>query len=75
MGKDILVILMIAFGLCAIFMFILFFIYLKKYYNNRHIDDNYQKDLDDKFELEAKEVEIQNNEYDSDMEFTPIKKK
>ena len=75
MGKDILVILMIAFGLFAIFMFILFFIYLKKYYNNRHIDDNYQKDLDDKFELEAKEVEIQNNEYDSDMEFTPIKKK
>ncbi len=70
MGKDILVILMIAFGLFAIIMFVLFFVYLKKYYNSRHINDDYQKDLDDHIEQEEFE-----NEYESDMEFTPIKKK
>lgn len=46
MEKEILVILMAAFGLFAIVMFVLFFIYLKKYYNNKHLDDDYQKDLD-----------------------------
>ena len=41
MGKDVLVILMMAFGLFAILMFILFYIYAKKSYNSKHIDDNY----------------------------------
>ena len=46
MEKDILVILMVAFGLFAIVMFILFFIYLKKYYNSKHIEEDYKKELD-----------------------------
>lgn len=46
MGKDILVILMIAFGLFSIIMFILFFVYLKKYYNSKHLEDDYKKEID-----------------------------
>ena len=46
MLNDILVILMIAFGLFAIIMFILFYVYLRKRYNNKHINDDYAKDLD-----------------------------
>lgn len=46
MLNDILVILMMAFGLFAVGMFILFYISLKKHYNNKHIDDDYRKDLD-----------------------------
>ncbi len=50
MEKDILVILMMAFGLFAILMFILFYIYAKKYYNAKHLTENYQDD-DDECEL------------------------
>ncbi len=46
MEKDVLVILMVAFGIFAIVMFILFFIYLRKYYNNKHIEDDYKKQID-----------------------------
>ena len=46
MGKDVLVILMVAFGLLAIVMFVLFFVYLRRYYNSKHINDDYKKDLD-----------------------------
>ena len=46
MEKDILVILMIAFGLFAVIMFVLFYAYLRKYYNNKHIDDNYENDIE-----------------------------
>ena len=74
MEKDILVILMIAFGLFAIIMFVLFFAYLKKYYNKRHLNDDYQIDIDEKIEQEAYE-EIVQKEFESDMEFVPIKKK
>ena len=45
MEKDVLVILMIAFGIFAIVMFILFYVYLKKYYNSKHIEDDYASDL------------------------------
>ena len=81
MEKDVLVILMVAFGLFAIVMFILFFVYLKKYYNNRHLNDDYRKEIDDEDDLvepvvppqvEVKEVKQDINE---DMEFVPIKKK
>ena len=44
MEKDILVILMMAFGLFAILMFILFYIYAKKYYNEKHLTEDYQED-------------------------------
>ena len=50
MEKDILVILMMAFGLFAILMFILFYIYAKKYYNTKHLTDNYRDD-DEECEL------------------------
>ena len=46
MGKDVLVILMIAFGIFAIVMFVLFFVYLKKFYNSKRISDDYKKELD-----------------------------
>ena len=46
MEKDILVILMVSFGLFAIVMFVLFFIYLKKYYNTKHLEDDYKKEID-----------------------------
>ncbi len=72
MGKDILVILMVAFGLFAILMFILFFIYLKKYYNNKHTDEDYKKNVDEKIE---QDVIIEEQEYESEMDFVPIKKK
>jgi flagellar basal body-associated protein FliL len=53
MEKEVLVILMVAFGLFAIVMFILFFIYLKRYYNNKHLDEDYQKDIDKELSEEA----------------------
>lgn len=37
MEMDILIILIMAFGLFAILMFILFYIYAKKHYNDKHI--------------------------------------
>lgn len=46
MEKDVLVILMIAFGIFAVVMFVLFYAYLKKYYNKRHIIDDYKEDLE-----------------------------
>ena len=49
MGKDILVILMMAFGLFAILMFILFYIYAKKYYNEKHLTDDYEEDEEKEF--------------------------
>lgn len=79
MIKDILVILMVAFGLFAIVMFVLFYVYLRKYYNNKHQIDDYEK-IDDndieELDLEAKNDTINNispNVVESD-EFVPIKK-
>ena len=45
MEKDVLVILMIAFGIFAIAMFILFYVYLKKYYNGKHIEQDFENDI------------------------------
>ncbi len=66
MEKDVLVILMIAFGLFAVIMFVLFYAYLKKYYNNKHIDYNYENDIadddgEDIIEKEEIEEEVNNN--------------
>ena len=44
MGKDVLVILMMAFGLFAILMFILFYIYAKRYFNEKKLTDDYNLD-------------------------------
>lgn len=74
MGKDVLVILMVAFGLFAIVMFILFFIYLKKYYNSKHIDEDYKREIDEQEEHERYN-DIEENEFESDVDFVPIKKK
>lgn len=76
MGKDVLVILMVAFGLFAILMFILFFIYLKKYYNSKHLESDYKKELDESFEQEKEDiVEVNNSVNEIDEEFIPMKKK
>ena len=66
MEKDVLVILMIAFGLFAVIMFVLFYAYLKKYYNNKHIDYNYENDIadddgEDIIEREEIQEEVNNN--------------
>ena len=82
MENEILVILMVAFGLFAIVMFILFFIYLKRYYNNKHLDDDYQKDIDRNIdeEINNQPKEVVTPVYEptkeqEDLEFVPIKKK
>lgn len=64
MIEDILVILTVAFGLFAISMFVLFYIYLKKNYNKRHLSDDYTKDDNDD--------EKSKDSYD---EYVPRKKK
>ncbi len=61
MEKDILVILMIAFGLFAILMFILFYIYAKKHYNDKHINEDYEEISNE--ELELVEIIINNKNY------------
>ena len=61
MEKDILVILMIAFGLFAILMFILFYIYAKKHYNDKHINEDYEEISNE--ELELVEILISNKNY------------
>ena len=82
MENEILVILMVAFGLFAIVMFILFFIYLKRYYNNKHLDDDYQKDIDRNIdeEINNQPKEVVTPVYEptkeqEDLEFVPIKKR
>ena len=45
MKMDVLAILMVAFALFAILMFILFYIFAKRYHNEKSISDDY-KDLD-----------------------------
>ena len=44
MKMDILAILMVAFALFAILMFILFYIYAKKYRNEKRISESYEED-------------------------------
>ena len=68
MEKDILVILMVAFGLFAILMFILFYVYAKKYYNDKHIIEDYEDEEHDT-------IENKNEEKENDEEFIPKKKK
>ena len=84
MEKDVLVILMVAFGLFAIFMFIMFFIYLKKYYNSKHLEEDYKKEVDQMVQEETEVKEVVNSipepinqeiKQESDMEFVPVKKK
>lgn len=80
MEKEVLVILMAAFGIFAIVMFVLFFVYLKKYYNDKHLEDDYQKEIDQKpidedDSIIVNEVEIPNDKVVEDMDFVPIKKK
>lgn len=73
MEKDILVILMIAFGLFAILMFILFYVYAKKYYNDKHMDEDYESEQEEVEKNKNEEKEI--NTKESDEEFVPKKKK
>lgn len=44
MELDVLAILMVAFGLFAILMFILFYVYAKKTHNTKHMSDDYNVD-------------------------------
>ncbi len=91
MMSDILIMLMVAFGLFAIVMFILFYVYLRKYYNKRHMEEDYEKVGDDDNEpidisssiekdtsnnvTEETPPVVENYDDSSDGEFMPIKKK
>ncbi len=78
MEKDILVILMVAFGLFAIVMFILFFVYLKKYYNNKHLEEDYKRDIEetsDPNETFVEPVPIKEEEANSSYDEPPIEPK
>ena len=68
MISDILVILLMAFGLFAISMFILFYVYLKRSYNKRHLNDDYTKES-----INYEKDEILDNKNNDD-EFIPKKK-
>ena len=70
MEKDVLVILMVAFGLFAIVMFVLFFVYLKKYYNSRHINEDYTKEEESPNEDDSENEVIWEGKKDE----TPIEK-
>lgn len=61
MEKNVLIILMMAFGLFAILMFILFYIYAKKHYNDNHLNEDYDDFSDD--EVELVEILISNKSY------------
>ena len=78
MEMDILAILMVAFGLFAVLMFILFYAYAKKYYNEKHLDNNFDEDeiavyLDEKEQVESENEK--NNLQEFDEEFIPRKRK
>ncbi len=47
MNMDILAILMVAFGLFAVLMFVLFCIYVKKYNNEKHLTEDFDDDDED----------------------------
>lgn len=61
MEKDVLIILMIAFGLFAVIMFVLFYVYLKKYYNSRRISDDFEKEIDNRVDDDDDEDIIGNS--------------
>lgn len=89
MEMDILVILIMAFGLFAILMFILFYIYAKKHYNDKHMSSDLEfiDDIDDDKDLpqekeevievidEPKNTTMGENTFDLDTDFIPKKKK
>ncbi len=73
MINDILVILMVAFGLFAVSMFVLFYAYLKKQYNNKHLSDDYENDIDDVSNQDALDNNLLTSNQEDD-EFIPKKK-
>ena len=62
---DTLVILIMASGLLSILMFIMFYIYARKSYNEKHLNEDYGEE--DKF-LEVKEEDIEKPKEESDEE-------
>ena len=74
MMKDILVILMVAFGLFTILMFVLFYVYVKKHYNNKHLSDDYEKDLEDNY-IKKEKLDNKKENVINDDEFVPKRKK
>ena len=63
---DTLVILMVAFGLFAVAMFVLFYIYAKKYYNEKHLTEDYKDDSEDNVNVEVIDVQANGNTYTFD---------
>lgn len=58
---NILVILMTVLILLAIVMFVLFYVYLKKHYNEKHLSNDFEEDDDD--EIELVNIKIDNVDY------------
>ncbi len=59
MKMDILAILMVAFALFAILMFILFYIYAKKYHNEKRISESYEDDFEENDTQDSSNKEIE----------------
>lgn len=69
MEMNVLVILMVAFALFAILMFILFYVYAKKYYNEKHMVEDYNDDAIDEVDVLGKNT----NNVDEKNELKEIK--
>lgn len=84
MRADVLIILMVAFGLFSILMFVLFYVYLKKYLNEKHLVEDYEDSQDVETE-EKEDIKVQEEEKkevnnakvinEDEMDFIPRKKK
>ena len=74
MSKDILAILMIAFGLFAILLFILFYIYARNARNKKRDNDDYEDDDYDEIEKERVIDKDSDNLVDLDIEKEDINK-
>ncbi len=71
MKMEILAILMVAFGLFAVLMFVLFYAYAKKFYNERHYTEDYDDGIDD---IDVISIMIDNKEQDFEANNYVLKK-
>lgn len=74
MNKDILVIVMMAFGLLAILMLILTIVYARKHYNEKHLQEDYDDDSVDNITMEVIDIKINDKVYTFEAKNERLKK-
>ena len=74
MNKDILVIVMMAFGLLAILMLILTIVYARKHYNEKHLQEDYDDDSVDNITMEVIDIKINGKVYTFEAKNERLKK-